>query len=296
MAEIETNVKAYGEQGFTVFRNALDDNLVSETRDHIDWLIQRHPYKRPEQLTHDLITHDAFWVRLVSEERLLEIASAFLGPNIALFASHYICKPPGNGQAVLWHQDGGYWPLEPMEVITLWLAVDRSDQENGCMKVIPGTQRTDLKAVKERSDVDNVLGSGIDDGFVDENRAVDVVLDPGDVSVHHPNIIHASNANASNRWRRGLTIRYIPATTKIVNESPNPDIDASGKLTEDGLPFPSAFFLRGATPDRRNFYNPWPLYTAETSMRFADVEAWNDRASAWNGKHSQLHRAAAPSE
>ena len=62
------------------------------------------------------MTHDPFWVRLVGDQRLLDIAKLFIGPNIALFASHYIAKPPGEGQAVLWHQDAHYWPLEPMEV------------------------------------------------------------------------------------------------------------------------------------------------------------------------------------
>eukprot|EP01047_Picozoa_sp_COSAG01_P029293 COSAG01_NODE_2003_length_8671_cov_9.134858_6_plen_130_part_00 len=62
-------------------------------------------------------------VRLVSDPRLLAIAQQYVGDDIALFASHYICKPPGDGQEVLYHQDGSYWPLEPMEVVTLWLCV-----------------------------------------------------------------------------------------------------------------------------------------------------------------------------
>ena len=83
------------------------------------------------------MTNDPFWVRLISDDRLLDIAQEYVGPNIALFASHYISKPPADGHPVLWHQDGSYWPLEPMEVVTLWLAVDDSLPENGCMQAIP---------------------------------------------------------------------------------------------------------------------------------------------------------------
>ena len=72
---------------------------------------------RPENLDHKLVHDDPFWIRLISDERLLNIAEEYLGPNIALFASHYIAKPPEDGQPVLWHQDGSYWPLEPMEVV-----------------------------------------------------------------------------------------------------------------------------------------------------------------------------------
>ena len=72
----------------------------------------------------------------------------FVGPNIALFASHYLCKPAVRGPPVLWHQDGSYWPLEPMEVVTLWLAVDDSLPENGCMRVIPGTHSSGLQQLR----------------------------------------------------------------------------------------------------------------------------------------------------
>ena len=98
----------------------------------------------------------------------------FVGPNIALFASHYISKRPYDDQAVLWHQDGSYWPLEPMDVVTLWLAVDDSVPENGCMRVIPGTQTSRLlrrDELQERTDVENVLESGMDPALVDESKA-----------------------------------------------------------------------------------------------------------------------------
>ena len=124
-----------------VYRNVLDPGLVYEAGRHIEWLQEQNPGRRPEQLGHDLVAQDPFWVRLVSDRRLLAIAAHYIGEDIALFASHYIAKPPGDGQEVLMHQDGSYWPLEPMEVVTLWLAVDDSDVDNGCMKVLPGTVR-----------------------------------------------------------------------------------------------------------------------------------------------------------
>eukprot|EP01052_Picozoa_sp_SAG31_P033548 SAG31_NODE_3809_length_3863_cov_2.881775_1_plen_355_part_00 len=103
---------------------------LSEAKRHIDWLQEQHPQLRSEQFGHTLVADDPFWVRLVSDPRLLRIAAEYIGEEIALFASHYIAKPAGDGQEVLWHQDGAYWPLEPMEVVTLWLAVDDSDSEN----------------------------------------------------------------------------------------------------------------------------------------------------------------------
>jgi len=248
----------YDRDGYVIARNVIDTDLLGEVRQHIDWLMAKHPELRPEQLGHTLMTHDAFWVRLISDGRLLDVAQQFIGPDIALFASHYIAKRPRDGQAVLWHQDGSYWPLEPMEVTTLWLAVDESTPENGGMRVIPGTQAMTLRGVQQRTDVDNVLLSGMDEALVDESRSVDIVLGAGDVSIHHPNVIHGSTANTSPKWRRGLTIRYIPTHTEIISDGP----------------WPSAFLLRGRAVSGVNHYLPWPAYSPETSIPFRGSENW----------------------
>jgi phytanoyl-CoA hydroxylase len=251
----------YDREGYAIFRDVLDADLIREASHHIDWLLEKNPGLRPEQLHHNLMQHDPFWVRLVGDDRLLDIAALFVGPDVALFASHYISKRPYDGQAVLWHQDGSYWPLEPMEVVTLWLAVDDSTPENGCMRVIPGTQDTRLlkrEELQERTDVENVLQSGMDPALVDESRAVDLILKAGDVSVHHPNVIHGSNANTSPRRRAGLTIRYIPTSTRIIADGP----------------WPSAFLLRGQAVPGVNVYQPRPKYVEGVHMPFRGCEAW----------------------
>ncbi len=80
---------------------------------------------------------DVFIARLVSDPRLLDIAEAFIGEDIGFFGIGHWYKPPREGLKVLWHQDIKYWPLDPPAVVTLWLAVTDSDEEKGCMEVIP---------------------------------------------------------------------------------------------------------------------------------------------------------------
>lgn len=251
----------YRREGYAIFRAAIPPVLVGEARSHLEWLLSRHPDLRPENLGHTLMTHDPFWVRLVSDPGLLDIAEQFIGPDIALFASHYISKPPFDGKPVLWHQDGSYWPLEPMEVVTLWLAVDDSTPENGCMRVIPRSHAMDLQELRPNTEVDSVLKSEIDPSLVDESQAQDVILDAGDVSVHHPNLIHGSNPNTSPRRRCGLTIRYIPTSTRIISDAR----------------WPSAFHLRGCAVPGVNDYNPWPAYEPGEHMPFAGCESWPPR-------------------
>lgn len=258
LSVLQEKKRHFDSRGYTVFREVLDADLMQEAKQHVEWLMRKHPDQRPEQLTHDLVANDPFWVRLVSDDRLLDIAEQFIGPNIALFASHYISKPAYDGRPVLWHQDGSYWPLEPMEVVTLWLSVDDSTRENGCLRVIPGTQTLSLQEMKKSARDNNVLESEVDPSLVDESQAVDLILKSGDVSVHHPNIIHGSEANTSPLRRCGLTIRYIPTTTRITRDR-----------------WPCAFHFRGDIVEGVNEYVPFPKYNPAEHMPFRGSEAWS---------------------
>ena len=245
----ETIRREYAEAGYVIFRDVLDAEVIAEANRHVDWLLARNPQLRADELGHSLARHDPFWYRLISDRRLLDIAAVFTGPNIALFASHYICKEPRVGRAVPWHQDGGYWPLDPMEVVSLWLALSASTRANGCLKVVPGSHRTRLMEMVP-TDRDEVLPLEIPVA-VDEREAIAIELEPGDVSVHHPNIVHGSDPNTSSEWRRGLTIRYIPTSTRIL------DAEKS-----------SAFLLRGQAVPGVNEYLPVPAFEPDRHMPF----------------------------
>lgn len=246
-------LERYERDGYVIFRDVIDADLVAEAADHVEWLGRKHPEVRPEQLGHIFMRDDPFWLRLVGDRRLVDLAELFVGPDIALFASHYISKPPFSGQPVLWHQDGAFWPLEPMRVVTLWLAIDHSTPENGCVRLVPGSHTMDVAEIRENTEVANVLGAEIA-VEVDESTAADMVLRPGDVEVHHPNIVHGSNANTSPNRRCGLTIRYIPTSTRI---------------TDDEQPYPSAFLLRG--DPGVNVYQPVPVFDPARHFPFRDA-------------------------
>lgn len=248
----------YDQHGFVIARNVIDAGLAVEMVDHIAWLSEKYPDVRPEMYHHNMLVHDPFIHRLVGDNRLLDIAEQFIGSDIALFAAHYIAKDPKKGRAVDWHQDGSYWPLKPMEVTTLWVAGTPSSVENGCMRVLPGTQNNKLFKRSEMVDVDRkkyVLEKGIHPNQIDESTAVDIELGAGDVSIHNPVIIHGSNANLSDQWRVGLTLRYIPTSTRV--------------LKEDHM----NILLRGKA-DVENIYAERPSYIAGEHMPFTGCEAW----------------------
>jgi ectoine hydroxylase-related dioxygenase (phytanoyl-CoA dioxygenase family) len=258
----------YSENGFAIIRDVIPMDLVEEARSHIAWLMEKYPDVRPEHLHHPLIRNDAFWVRLISDSRLTDIAEYFLGPDIACFTAHYICKPAFDGQPVLWHQDGAYWKLEPMQALTVWLAVDRSSTENGCLRMIPGSHRLPLHAPSLRTDTENMLYSASNEDivneWVDKHGVVDIELNPGDVSIHHPHLLHHSEANTSPHRRCGLDIGYISTSTRI---------------SSDGL-YLDPVLVRGEQTEGVNTYRPLPRYTPGETIPFVGHEQWNERIGA----------------
>ncbi|CAF1141439.1 unnamed protein product [Rotaria sordida] len=179
-------VDQYQTDGFVVLRNVIDARLIEECRKHVEFLQSKFPSIPGEHLHHQIMRNDPFWVRLITDPRLLDLAalfgSPFLEPNgdIALFSSHHFCKPAKTGMKVLWHQDGSYWPLKPMNVLTMWLAIDDSDTENGCLRVVRGSHRGELSKLTDDVTVENVLGSYTHrDEDIDQEKIVDIVLKPG---------------------------------------------------------------------------------------------------------------------
>ncbi len=250
----------YDKNGYCIARKAIDTDLAAEMVDHVHWLVKKYPDIRPERLQHGLMAHDPFMHRLVCDTRLVDIAAQFIGPDVAMFAAHYIAKKPSIGQAVQWHQDGSYWPLEPMEVTTLWVAGTDSTSANGCMRVVPGTQNNRLLKQSEMVSLDTdkyVLGAGIRPDTIDASDAVDIELNAGDISIHNPSIIHGSNANTTQTWRVGLTLRYIPTTTKVTTVD-HPNILCRGAIV----------------PEIGNSYADRPRYVAEEHMSFAGCNTW----------------------
>ncbi len=210
--------KEYDQNGYSIIRNIIDSKLAEEIVEHVKWLKNKNPNIRPEAFHHHMLISDPFIHHIIENNKILDIIETIIGPNIALFGAHYIAKKPLDGMPVGWHQDGSYWPLEPMSVLSAWLAGTSSKKNNGCMRLIPGTQNKRLLKPSEMIKMDLnkfVLDLAIKPNDIDESNAIDIELNPGDISIHNPFIIHGSNSNKSEEWRIGLTLRYIPTSTFV---------------------------------------------------------------------------------
>lgn len=149
---------------------------------------------------------------------ILDAVESVLGPDILVWTSSIFSKRPASPDFVSWHQDLTYWGLEPPEVVTAWVALTESVPANGCMRVVPGTHKTDIVAHRDTFAPHNMLSRGQEVAVaVDEVAAVDLVLQPGEMSLHHVKIVHGSHPNPSPRPRIGFAIRFIsPAVRQSV--------------------------------------------------------------------------------
>jgi chlorinating enzyme len=231
--------------------------------------------------------NDPFWARVVCDERLLEIARSVLGEGVVHHHSGWFIKPPETGRPTEWHQDGGYWEdyLEPRdEVVTLWVAFSEVSPETSCLRVIPESHDSSFldhgyspgDAIHDELTDERHSGSDVDPDAVDESNAVDLLLDAGDVSIHHPTILHSSYPNTSERWRYALAIRYTTTDTRFLN-LPNTSNEYGGRY---------APLLASGSPSSKQVYQQWPAYDPETDGHrpFPDSTRYNCQAEELNGK------------
>jgi ectoine hydroxylase-related dioxygenase (phytanoyl-CoA dioxygenase family) len=163
--------------------------------------------------------------RTAIDPTVLDVVEQVIGPDIVLWGGNLFAKRAGVGKAVQWHQEANYWPIRPLESVSVWMAIDAAAPDNGCMRYIPGSHTDGLLPHAELEE-DGVLQLSIPPDAIDESRARDVICDAGQVCLLDTFIIHASNANRSGRRRAALTLRYMPA--HVHYDRGNPDTIVRG--------------------------------------------------------------------
>ena len=257
----ETEVRHYREHGYVIPSFRLAADKVTKLRDTLDGLLAANPGVRPEKLVSahvagkndEGVTGSSVFLDLAHDADILDLVEHVIGPNIILWGCHVFCKPGGTGLETPFHQDGHYWPIRPLATCTVWIALDRSDQENGCLQVIPGShQRQELIAHGHEERDDLVLSQRASSDAYDADAAVALELDPGEMSLHDVYLVHGADANRSQRRRAGVALRFMPATSVFEREL-NP---TDGK---SGIPVSFAtrplWLVRGADQTGRNDFH-----------------------------------------
>lgn len=156
-----------------------------------------------------------FLAELIRHPAILDPVEDLLGPDILCWNTNFFIKEAETPSFVSWHQDSTYWGLSSPEVCTAWVALTPSNLANGAMAVIPGTHTKDQIPHRDTFDRHNLLTRGQEIAVaVDEREAVPLILNPGEMSLHHVRLVHGSPPNPSPDRRIGFAIRYIPTRVR----------------------------------------------------------------------------------
>ncbi|XP_065175573.1 uncharacterized protein LOC135805465 [Sycon ciliatum] len=206
--------RLFSDEEMAAIRAGLDERISVATKDG---------KVRSEDLL-NLHFNDTWLLELASHPRVLDLASQLLDSDgVRIFTTRILSKPARTGYAVPWHQDSNYWPLNPLRVTSLWLAVDDADAGNGAMQTInftvAPTARSENLPVEQTSKEGGAhfdLNIRQDAIAPYEDQAVTLVLKRGEASFHDAWLPHNSPPNTSSRRRCAWIVRYTPASTKLI--------------------------------------------------------------------------------
>ncbi len=218
-------VESFHREGYLIYPDAIfPEEKFNLLKAHFDQKLAELPAgERPEAMDVPHFADPALFEWLFSDE-ILDLVEPIVGSDIALFSSHFICKPTGDGRRVPWHEDSAYWKghVDPLEVATVWLAIDPSRKENGCMNVIPRTHAEGRRGYSDYDEVDlasNVFPSEITRQQRNDSLAVACELEPNHASLHDARLMHGSEPNTSSVRRCGYTMRFMSSACRLTDQA-----------------------------------------------------------------------------
>lgn len=230
-------VRQFHERGFVTVPAMFTDAALAP----VDAYLRQHQDVRWAHKNDDPLREAHYYFRPIYDvctaPTLVAVMEQLLGPDLVFLYSHIMSKQPG-GLRVAWHQDGPYWHrVEPKIAVTAWIALDDATIENGCMRVVPGSHRGHRDLGQRLVDTPDLIQDRpyeLPPEAFDERAAVDLVMRRGDVSFHDSYLVHGSEPNRSRARRAALTVRYVPAGTRIKDQPDRRQFLIRGRAAENG--------------------------------------------------------------
>jgi ectoine hydroxylase-related dioxygenase (phytanoyl-CoA dioxygenase family) len=159
--------------------------------------------------------------KLAAHPRLVEVVQRLIGPDLLLFRSTLMLKPARHGSAHALHQDSAYWPMDPPALVTVSIMLNDATEENGCLRIIPGSHRWGLHewgqiAVQKEEEIVP------DETKLDLSRQMLLPLPAGSALFFHSLTVHGSGPNRSPNPRNTALYAYFPASVRYVPRSNQP--------------------------------------------------------------------------
>lgn len=217
MSNLTSNqLKQYNENGYLAPINILTKEEAYLARQEIELIEKKMPNEIDKSGRYNVHLISPELDKIVHNSKILDVVESIIGKNILVCGTTLFIKNPKQHGYVSYHQDAKYIGLEPHNWVTAWIAITDSYEENGCMRMWPGSH-IEIKDHNQKFDKGNLLTRGQTVENVPENEIKLVELKAGQMSLHHPRIVHGSGINKSNDRRIGFVVQsYIGTNVKQI--------------------------------------------------------------------------------
>jgi len=213
----QEQIQQYHDQGFISPIRVISEEDALSIKAKLEEVEAQFPEEINAESRNNLHLSFVFLDAIAHNTTLVDTMEDLIGPDIALWASVMFIKEPSSKQFVSWHQDATYMGLDSFDFPTPWVALSPSNLETGCMTMITGSHKLEIQKHEDTYAENNILTRGQAIKSVDQSKAVDLILKPGEMSIHHGAIIHGSQPNNSNQRRIGFSLQsYVPPSIKQV--------------------------------------------------------------------------------
>ncbi len=206
----DQQINFYNDNGYIAPIDVLSKQEANEIRNEIETIEKKWP-KALEGIGRNYVHMISPVLNNVClNTKILDAVESIIGKNILICGTTLFIKNPNEKGFVSFHQDAKYIGLEPHNWVTAWIAVTDTNEENGCMRMWSGSHKQKIKHHEQKFDENNLLTRGQTIENVPIKETEPIILKAGQMSLHHPTIVHGSGLNRSNDRRIGFVVQsYI---------------------------------------------------------------------------------------
>jgi non-haem Fe2+, alpha-ketoglutarate-dependent halogenase len=210
-------LKQYDDEGFVSPIDIFSKNKANEIRKEIELIEQKMPGELDKSGRYNAHLISPLLDEVAHDSKILDAIQSLIGKNILICGTTLFIKNPNEKGFVSYHQDAKYIGLKPYNWVTAWVAITDSNEHNGCMRMWAGSHKEDLKEHDQMFNEGNLLTRGQTVNNVPIDKTKPLILKAGQMSLHHPTVVHGSDLNNSNDRRIGFVIQsYIGTDVKQV--------------------------------------------------------------------------------
>ena len=218
MSNLSSNqLKQYEDEGFISPIDIFSKDRANEIRREIELIEEKMPKELDKSGRYNAHLISPLLDEVTHDTTILDAVESIIGKNILVCGTTLFIKNSNEKGFVSYHQDAKYIGLEPLNWVTAWIAITDSNENNGCMRMWSGSHKDDLKEHHQKFNEGNLLTRGQTVRDVPKEETTPLILTAGQMSLHHPKVVHGSDLNYSDDRRIGFVIQsYIGTDVKQV--------------------------------------------------------------------------------